>query len=181
MSFLTTSGTSLTLVDIIAWIEMKAQDTRMRETLSKHETALAARQKGSKPKKAKATCSNCSKTGHTLDKCWEPGEGSEGKAPDWFKNMKARKNGSGHEKANAAVDNIGTNNGLESCALLCDLSICMTDVLEPSCSFDWSSLSPQIDIIAAATSHLPYFFDSGATSHCSPNQADFSLLQPISA
>ena len=88
---------------------------------------------------------------------------------DWFKNAKARKNGSGHEKANAAVDNIGTNNGLESCALLCDLSICMTDVLEPSCSFDWSSLSPQIDIIAAATSHLPYFFDSGSTSHCSPN------------
>ena len=71
MSFLTTSGTSLTSADIIAWIETKAQDTHMWETLSKHETVLAARQKGSKLKKPKAVCSNCSKTGHTLEKCWE--------------------------------------------------------------------------------------------------------------
>ena len=69
MSFLTTSGTSLTSADIIAQIETKAQDTRTRETLSKHETALAARQKGSKQKKTKAMCTNCSKTGHAIEKC----------------------------------------------------------------------------------------------------------------
>ena len=43
MSFLTMSGTLLTLADIIAWIERKAQDTHTWETLFKHETALAAR------------------------------------------------------------------------------------------------------------------------------------------
>ena len=64
---------------------------------SKHETALAARQKGSKQKKTKAMCTDCSKTGHTIEKCWEPGGGSEGKALDWFKNAKARKNGSGEK------------------------------------------------------------------------------------
>ena len=73
MSFLTMSGTSLTSVDIIAQVKMKAQDIHTWETLSKHETALASKQKGYKQKKTKAMCTNCSKTGHTIEKCWEPG------------------------------------------------------------------------------------------------------------
>ena len=95
MSFLTTSGMSLTSADIIAHIETKAQDTRTREALSKHETALITRQQKFMQKKMRATCTNCSKMGHTVEKCWEPGGGSAGKAPDWFRNAKAKKNGSG--------------------------------------------------------------------------------------
>ena len=43
ISFLTTSGISLTSVDVIARIETKAQDARTWESLQKHETALAGR------------------------------------------------------------------------------------------------------------------------------------------
>ena len=85
-----------------------------------------------------------------------------------------------HEEANAAMDDSSNDSGSEFYALLRDLSVCLTEVQQPSCSIDWSDLSLPADIIAAATSCLPYFFDSGATSHCSPNQADFSQLQPIS-
>ena len=81
-----------------------------------------------------------------------------------------------HEKANPAVDDNSTDSGSESCAFLHDFSICLANLQEPSFSVDWNDSS--LDIIAAA-SHLPYFFDSGATSHCSPDQADFSMLRPI--
>ena len=122
--------------------------------------------------------------GHTVEKCWEPGGGSAGKAPDWFRNAKAKKNGSGEtqrkqEKANAAVDDNSADSGSESCAFLHDISICTAGIQGPFCSVDWNNSPPQTDIIAAATSQLYYFFDLGATSHCSPDHADFSVLHLI--
>ena len=108
-------------------------------------------------------CSNCSKTGHTLEKYWEPGGGSEGRALEWFKNAKAKKNSSGektnkYEKANAAMDNDSTNSGSESCALRHDLYVCLTEVQQHSCSIDWNDSLPQADIIAVTTLRLPYLF-----------------------
>jgi len=33
---------------------------------------------------------NCLKSGHTSAKCWVKGGGAEGKAPEWFKEMKEK-------------------------------------------------------------------------------------------
>ena len=122
--------------------------------------------------------------GHTVEKCWEPGGGSAGKAPDWFRNAKAKKHGSGEtqrkqEKANAAVDDNSADSSSESCAFLHDISICTAGIQGPFCSVDWNNSLPQTDIITATTSQLYDFFDSGATTHCSPEHADFSVLHPI--
>ena len=56
-----------------------AQDAHAREALQnvKQHSLLA-----SKPleKGFKVNCANCSKTGLTIEKCWEKGGGNEGKA-----------------------------------------------------------------------------------------------------
>ena len=128
-------------------------------------------------------CTNCSKMGHTVEKCWEPGGGVQEKRQTGS-GTQAKKNGSGEtqrkwEGANAAIDDNSADSSSESCAFLHDISIYTAGIHGPFCSVDWNNSPSQTDIIAAAASQLHYFFDSGTTSYCSPDCADFSLLHPI--
>src|SRR6266481_34234 len=89
--------------DVIKQLEAEAQEARANENRNTHEAALAARFKKTghpKRKKAKCTNPNCLKTGHTIDKCCEKGGGAKGKAPNWFKELKAKNK---QEKGHIAV------------------------------------------------------------------------------
>src|SRR5882724_1240493 len=69
---------------------------------------------GVKKGKTKCTNPNCLKTSHTIDKCLEKGGGAEGKAPDWYMEMKVKKQ---WEEGHAAMDKSNTHStGSESLA-----------------------------------------------------------------
>ena len=74
---------------------------------------------------------NCLKTGHMIDKCWEKGRGAEGKAPNWFKELKVKNkqekghiavaksdtHSTGSESLAAFVNNVGEPNNTKSLKL----------------------------------------------------------------
>ncbi|KAF8584729.1 hypothetical protein K439DRAFT_1616527 [Ramaria rubella] len=91
ISFMTTSVTTLTSDDIIHHLETEAQEARVQGMLSTQETALATRGTPPKTMKSSTHCANCNTRGHTIKNCWEKGGGNAGKAPDWWKEMKAKK------------------------------------------------------------------------------------------
>ena len=162
------SSSTLTSADIIQRLEAEARETRHREQIKNGDTILAAKQKTRNNKPVK--CTNCNKTSHTVEKCWEKGGGSEGKGPEWWKEAKERRRKEKtKERAHAAISDVSdSNSGSESCTILQDLTPTHSD-----CSIDWSNT------IATAEESPPYFLDSGATSHCSPNRDDFLDLCSI--
>ena len=164
------STTALTPIDIIQCMESKVQERRHRDAIKNDDAILAAKQKSHKP----VRCSNCDRNGHTIEKCWEKGGGSEGKAPDWWKSLKERQRqgtkGKSKERAHATITEVtDDDSGSETCGVLQDLPL-----TKFQCSIDWSNL------IASAEQSPPYFLDSGATSHCSPDLNDFSDYRHIS-
>ena len=172
---LMTSATALTPTGIIQSMEAKAQEARHRESIKNDDTILAAKQKQSGSSSRTLRCSNCNRNGHTLERCWEKGGGSVGKAPAWWNTMKENQrkgdDSKRKERAHAAIsDAANSDSGSEACAILRD-----THHHNPStdCSVNWNQ------IIASAVDSLPYYFDSGATSHCSPNRDDFSDIRSI--
>src|SRR5882724_6902338 len=86
-------GSQLTSNNIIKHLEAEAQEAHANDSQNTHEAALAAKHKKSTNcEKTKTKCMNpnCLKPRHTLSKCWEKGGGAEVKAPEWFKEMKAK-------------------------------------------------------------------------------------------
>jgi Pol polyprotein, beta-barrel domain/gag-polypeptide of LTR copia-type len=173
------SSSTLTPSSIIQRIEDEVQESRQWELIKNGDTLLAAKQRQTKGSNKLLKCSNCDKSGHTIEKCWEKGGGSEGKAPDWWKTAKEKqRKGTGKTKkekehAHAAISEVSSSDsGSESCAILQDSPPLLSS---DHSSVDWDN------IIASATDPFPYYFDSGATSHCSPNQNDFYTLHPIPA
>ena len=127
---------------------------------------LAARQKGMK-QRPKLTCTNCSKTGHSIEKCWEKGGGSEGKALDWYKLVKDKQKEPGKSKkkehANAAVDDSSSSSTSESCAILHDnLSTYLASARNPS------SRETSLEILWLQphhTSHISLILAQPVTAH----------------
>jgi hypothetical protein len=112
ITVMTKKDSNLTSDDIIKCLEAEASEAHANEALGAQEAAMVAKLKKSYPSplcdKAKPKCMNCSSKGHANETCWEKGGGSEGKAPDWWKELKAKKAGGGgkkkREKPNAAVE-----------------------------------------------------------------------------
>ena len=82
------STITLTPADIIQRLENRAQEARHRELIKNNDTMLAAKQKQPGNSSKTVKCLNCDKNGHTVEKCWEKGGGSVGKAPTWWIEMK---------------------------------------------------------------------------------------------
>ena len=121
---LMTSTTALTPTGIIQSMEAKAQEARHRESIKNDDTILAARQKQSGSSSRTSKCSNCNRTGHTVERCWEKGGGSAGKAPAWWNTMKENQrkgdNSKKKERAHAAISDVAnSDSSLETCAILC--------------------------------------------------------------
>ncbi len=92
------------LNDIIKCLEAEAQEACANDSQNMHEATLAARhKKTTRREKTKMKCTNpnCLKTGHTSAKCWEKGGGAEAKAPEWFKELKAKQQ---RDKGNVATE-----------------------------------------------------------------------------
>ena len=171
------STITLTPADIIQRLENRAQEARHRELIKNNDTMLAAKQKQPGNSSKTVKCSNCDKNGHTVEKCWEKGGGSVGKAPTWWIEMKENRrkdqgNKKKKERAHVATSETVSNSGSESCSILQDIH--QHDHPSPiDCSVNWNQ------VIASAVDSLPYYLDSGATSHCSPNRDDFSDIRSI--
>ena len=156
-------------------METKAQEAHHRESIKNSDTMLATKQKqlGSSNKTVK--CSNCNKIGHTVERCWEKGGGSAGKAPAWWVALKEnqRRGDKSKGQAHAAISEVADNDsGLDTCAILQGTH--HSDSSSPTdCSVNWNQ------VIASVVDSPPYYFDSGATSHCSPNREDFSDIHHI--
>jgi len=107
--------------NIIKRLEAEAKEAHTNENRSMQEAALATRYKNAghhEKKKMKCTNPNCLKTCHTIEKCWEKGGGAEGKAPDWYKEMKGKKQ---CEKGHTAVQTPDTHStGSKSLAAFID-------------------------------------------------------------
>ena len=118
---------------------------------------------------------DCQHSGHAIEKCWEEGGGSVGQAPEWWKSARDRRDGQkGKQKrkgqAHAAIAEDSSDSGSESCALLSE---------SPECSVDWNNMLAPTTNSNITPFTPPYFFDSGATSHCSLYHEDFSQLTSI--
>jgi hypothetical protein len=102
ITVMTKKDSNLTSDDIIKRSEAEASEARANEALGTQEAAMAAKLKKSYPSplhdKAKPKCTSCSSKGHSNETCWEKGGGAEGKAPDWWKELKAKKAGGGGKK-----------------------------------------------------------------------------------
>jgi hypothetical protein len=132
----------------------------------------------------------------------------EGKAPKWWKEMQAKKNGSEKKlkkrgSANAFIgeDNSGSNSCtafiesesgtgkfkkiFRSCHADGDIS-CMAVEIEDKCSIEWNQDTTRNAPPNAAEEQAsivipkdPFYIDSGTTSHCSPHKLDFTELKSI--
>jgi transposase InsO family protein len=163
-----THQTPLSLDSTIATIV--AEESRRRET---GEQALKARTvpngkssgKSSKPRKQ---CSNpkCKRTGHTIEQCWQPGEGQEGKGPkDRAKNeerdAKSKETQKESVKAARMVDN--DENEYDRFAFVAREEVAM-------------STSE-----ATGVSTTTWCVDSGCTIHITPHKSYFLSYQPLTA
>jgi hypothetical protein len=131
ITVITKKDSTLTSEDIIKRLKAEASEACANEALVSQEVAMAAKFKKSYPSpprdKAKAKCTICQAKGHSSEKCWEKGGAAEGKAPDWWKELKKKKTGEEKkkssekkcEKANAAVEKEDSS-GSDSCAAFID-------------------------------------------------------------
>jgi hypothetical protein len=131
---------NLTSEDIIKQLKAEVREACANEAFVSQEAAMAANFKKAYPSlphdKAKAKCTNCQVKGHSSKKCWEKGGATEGKAPDWWKELKKKKNSEEKkkssdekkkssdekkkcEKANTAVEKEDSS-GSDSCAAFID-------------------------------------------------------------
>jgi hypothetical protein len=118
ITVMTRKDLNLTSDNIIKHLEAEASEAHANEALGSQEAAMAAKLKKTPHDKPKAKCMNCTLKTHSFDACWGKGSGAEGKAPDWWKELKAKKNGGGGKKkremANAAIEKEDSS-GSESC------------------------------------------------------------------
>jgi hypothetical protein len=105
ITVMTKKDSTLTSEDIIKQLEAETSEAHANEALVSQEAAMAAKFKKFYPSppydKAKAKCSNCQAKGHSSEKCWEREGAAEGKAPDWWKELKKKK---GSEEKNKSSD-----------------------------------------------------------------------------
>jgi hypothetical protein len=136
ITVMTKKDSNLTSEDIIKRLEAEASEARANETLVSQEAAMAAKFKKSSPSrnKPKPKCTNCQAKGHSNETCWEKGGATEGKAPEWWNELKKKKSGGEKKKckkANAAVEK-GDSSGSDSCAAFID---CITTATATASKF----------------------------------------------
>jgi hypothetical protein len=95
IAVITKKDLNLTSDEIIKRLEAEASEAHANEPFGTQEAALAAKLKKSYPTpphdKQKAKCTNCLLKTHAAENYWEKGGGAEGKAPKWWKELKAKK------------------------------------------------------------------------------------------
>jgi hypothetical protein len=93
LGFMTNSKVQMTSSDIVERIETEHRD---KTRIPGGESAMTAKSKQSPRSKSKLACTVCKRQGHSAEKCWDKGGGSEGDAPEWWK--KAREQGRTEEE-----------------------------------------------------------------------------------
>jgi hypothetical protein len=153
----------------------------------------------SRPKQPSPVCANCNRTGHTKDKCWQPGGGGE--KPEWAKLRDAERTRTrsrppqrlsyqAGQPYSITYTPIPSRDGSPTPSQLplthmdrAALAITPTDEMS-----DWDDENAShLDVRALSASertsqpvtHEPYFFDTAANNHSTPSRADFSNLRSI--
>jgi hypothetical protein len=93
ITVMTRKDSNLTLDDIIKRLEAEVCEAWANKVLRSQEAAMVAKMKKALPTplKSKPKCLNFSAKGHSFEMCWEKGGGAEGKAPNWWKELKSKK------------------------------------------------------------------------------------------
>jgi len=118
----------------------------------------------------------CGRSGHTNNKCWEAGGGCEGKAPDWWKKKWSLACTSKDEESSesaALTHATTTHHGLEGEQKGEQVSVPWNNHTTRSLAL------PTSEHMAVAQTKIQFYFDTGATSHISPNHVNFSKFESI--
>jgi len=163
------AGGSLTSRMVIQRIEQEHQRLTGQEAeRGRQETALAAltkkQGKHTKGNDKSPTCTNCKRSNHTTDKCWSKGGSAE--PPAWLALKRKLEAESKKPAANIAT----TGNESD------EAHICISNEHIPTIS----GLSTTDDRTLALLDTNPFFLDTGATTHISPDASDFTSLKTIS-
>jgi len=166
------------------------------------ESALAAKQRMQSKPKSKY-CTNCKRTNHATNKCWEEGGRNHANSLAWIKKgdvdkskkktnkdkVYISKDDSRSEAATTAIDSTEvrwTNaHYLPLSARLEDgyMSYVTQELMKEKVSIAWNQTTTHSLIIeetaAASSINSPICFDTGATSHISLFRSDFVNISPI--
>ena len=139
------------------------------------------------------TCSNCGKSGHTIENCWKPGGGNEGggtrfhlkKKKDAAIILAANTNTIGSNPKSTVIQSTeSTHIGMHTRSLTSfySQSDCMCDgnwsctLVDDKCNVYWTPNTNNNALALISSSYIPHFIDSGTSIHCSPCKSDFTEL-----
>jgi len=147
--------------------------------------------------KLKKNRTNCGNGHHNIEECWSEGGGTYGKAPDWWKKQQSKKQRKA--KVNTATHSDSDDDTAESAHVFQDPMDCYLSCIDlDSGNYDKCSVRWDVDATESITGHEgihleskhelatcantpapPFYCDSGATSHISPNFSDLMELMQI--
>ena len=138
---MTSNSKTLKPNKITCHLEIESQEACHSDSMKEGEKLLAAKEKKSGRSGSSMKCTNYQWSGHTIEKCWEDGEGSADKAPNWWKTAKEKKNGQKKVKERGSSCNTSSDvSDSDSCSLLHD---------SYTCSINWNNtLAPTTDLAA---------------------------------
>ena len=169
------TGKKLTPSDVIWHLTEEATSIEIEDNINKTNAAMLAATSKTKGEKGKGknksaksskdekqcTNTNCGRTGHTIDQCWEEGGGKAGQAPDWWKKKTKGKKAS----ANVAEGKSSEKDEPENYAMAA--FILPDDPEALVCTSDFRSEAHAIP------NHSESIVDSGASRHFSPDRSKF--------
>ena len=176
------TGKKLTSADVIWHLTEEATSIEIEDNINKTNAAMLAATSKTKGEKGKGknksaksskddkqcTNTNCGRTGHTIDQCWEEGGGKAGQAPDWWKKKTKGKKPS----ANVAEDKNSEKDEPENYAMA---TFNLPDDPEALvCTSDFRSEAHAIP------NHSESIVDSGASRHFSPERSKFLNYEEFS-
>ena len=144
------------------------------------DVALSANDKGRKGKKKNVECFNCKKRGHHKSDCWAPGGGKEGQGPKEKAKDKASK-ASEKEKDEAWFVHVTSDSDGDSVPepeTVVDSSDAGSDD-DDDFNTDFTSHDGAMLASDPSTEDENLIFNSGATSHMSPQIHHFASYRPI--
>jgi len=187
---MTNANIMTTSEDIIEWFV-----TEHLEGMKAIESTLAAKQQMC-PKAKSKYCTNCKRTNHTTNECWEEGGGNHASALAWVKKKKANtdkaymsKDDSGSKTATTALDPMKLRPAnphhlpLSACIEDGYMSYTAQEPTKEKVSLAWNQNTTHGLIIKETTTmpsiDIPFCFDTGATSHTLLFKSDFINNDPI--